>query len=168
MLSDFSVRWDIPLKLYQADVQELRTGTRQFSYRTPFDEVTIKGQFERAADKEFITYASIYREAITTDSSTYQFLCLYRLIESIRARRVRLGREAKKQGRTYTVPVEIFPKDATEATTLLNNIFLPKPSHADPWTLSQIVIAEAAGKTINDIVSVCLRSIRDNIAHIIQ
>lgn len=165
MLSSISLKWDIPLTIYQVDVQEVRTGTRQFSNRNPFDEVNIKGQFVAAMDQEAKTYAAIYREAITTESVTYQFLCFYRIIESIQARRTRLERDARKQATSYIAPTEMYPGTEAEASNFLNSLFSQKASHSDPWTLDMILLPDAVGKEFRDIVTNYLKPVRDNIAH---
>jgi len=90
MLSNFSLRWDVPLVIYQVDVKESRRGTRQITNRNPFSEVAMNGIFGFPITKELMTYGAVYREALTSESTTYQFLCYYRLIESMQARRKRL------------------------------------------------------------------------------
>jgi hypothetical protein len=44
-LSNFSLRWDVPLVIYQIDVTEARRGTRQITNKNPFSEVSVKGIF---------------------------------------------------------------------------------------------------------------------------
>jgi hypothetical protein len=94
-LSNFSLRWDVPLVIYQVDVKEIRRGTRQITNRNPFSEVSIKGIFGVPITKELMTYGAVYREALTSESRTYQFLCYYRVIESMQARRKRLRPKAR-------------------------------------------------------------------------
>ena len=72
--------------VYQIDVKELRRGTLRITNKMPFREVAIKGQFRVSVNSELRTYGAVYREALATDSLPYQFLCYYRLIESIQAR----------------------------------------------------------------------------------
>ena len=43
VLSNFALRWDVPLVLYQTDVKELRTGVLQITNRNPFSEVSNSG-----------------------------------------------------------------------------------------------------------------------------
>jgi hypothetical protein len=44
-LSSFSLRWDVPLVIYQVDVKESRRGTRQITNRNSFSEVAMNGIF---------------------------------------------------------------------------------------------------------------------------
>jgi hypothetical protein len=109
VLCNFALRWDLPLVLYQTVVKELGTGVLQITNRNPFSEVFIRGLFQINLPADLRPYGAIYREAITTESTPYQFLCFFRLIESIRARRIRLSRKVR-QRRPNSMPVEIYPR----------------------------------------------------------
>jgi hypothetical protein len=115
ILSGISLKWDVPLAIYQIDVHELRTGVRGFSHRNPLAEVKVSGEFRTILDPEPRTYAAIYREAIITESPAYQFLCFYRIIESLKARRTRIARAAIRERRAYTQHAEVYPRNAREA-----------------------------------------------------
>jgi hypothetical protein len=74
-LSNFSLRWDVPLVVYQIDVKELKRGTLRITNKVPFREVAIKGQFCVSVNSEVRTYGAVYREALATDSLPYQCNC---------------------------------------------------------------------------------------------
>jgi hypothetical protein len=112
-----------------------------------------------------MAYGAVYREALTSDSLIYQFLCYYRLIESMQARRKRLERDSLKQGKTYAVPVEVYPYTRLEVIRWLNNIFPIKPAKWDEMTIQSFLLPEAKGKKFRTIVEEELKAIRDNIAH---
>src|ERR1700730_6327866 len=112
-----------------------------------------------------MTYGAVYREALTSESTTYQFLCYYRLIESMQARRKRLERDSLKQGKKYVIPVEVYPNTQLEAIRWLNDIFPVKPSQWDEMTIQCILVPEARGRKFRVIVEEELKGIRDNIAH---
>ena len=164
-LSNFSLRWDVPLVICQVDVTEIRRGTRQITNKNPFTEVAIKGVLGSPITKELMTYGAVYREALTSESTMYQFLCYYRIIESIQARRKRLERELVKQGKTYSIPVEVYPYTKLEVIRWLNDIFPVKPSKWDEMTVQCILAPEARGRKYRVIVEEQLKDIRDNIAH---
>lgn len=164
VLSNFALRWDVPLVLYQTDVKELRTGVLQITNRNPFSEVSIRGLFQIDLPADLRPYGAIYREAITTESAPYQFLCFFRLIESIRARRTRISRDAS-QRQPHSMPVEIYPRTEADAIEFLNWIFLVKPTSWDALTLESVLIPEAVGKTFPVIIDSELKPIRDGIAH---
>jgi hypothetical protein len=167
LLSQFALRWDVPLSVYQADTKELRKGTVQWTHRNPFLEVKVTaGAMNLTAEPELRTYASVYREALTTDSITYQFLCFYRIIESLHARRIRLSREAARRMVAYTDPPgEVYPSNRQEAAALLDSVFSARPLNGwDDMALESVLVTEALGKPFSAIADI-LRPIRDNIAH---
>ena len=145
VLSNLTLRWDVPLTIYQIDVKEVRTGVLRIANRNPFSEVTLRGQFVANISPELRAYGAIYREAITTESVPYQFLCFFRLIESMQARRTRLSREASRRGETYTMPVEIYPRTQAEGVGFLNSAFPVKPSQWDQMTLDSILGSRSVG-----------------------
>jgi len=165
VLSNFSLKWDVPLAVCQIDVKELRKGTLQMSHRNPFQEISLKGQFEFALNPDLRVYGSIYREALITESIDYQFLCFFRLIESVRARRVRLAREAKRQGGQHKKPRETYPRTRAEAEVFLNLILPVRTSKSDQLVLDAILVPEALGKEFSVIIETYLKPIRDNIGH---
>lgn len=165
LLSQFTLQWDVPLTIYQADVKQLSKGTVQITHRNPFLEVNVAGQVLITAGPEHRTYASVYREGLTNESPIYQFLCFYRIIESIHKRRKRLEREAKRNRTIYTPPDEIYPSTKEEGRNLLNSIYPAKPPNGwDDLALNSILVSEALGQSFADITDL-LAPIRDNIAH---
>ena len=117
---------------------------------------------------DFRPYTSLYREAVSASSSTYQFLCLYKILESIRERRSRLNIEAKLQGIQLTRPKEIYPSTEQEMNALLGNIFSHRDSEG--WseeTLRSLLLPELVGKKFNSIFDDILRPIRNVLAHAI-
>lgn len=165
VLSQFTLRWDVPLVVYQIDAVELRRGTRLITHRNPCLEVEVRGKFGFAVDPELRAYASVYREALTTESITYQFLCLFRIIESLPKRRKTLEREAKRTGRSYTPPDEIYPSTREEALGLLNSLYPARPPKGwDDAALDSVLVSEARGKRFTEIIA-SLVPVRDNIAH---
>ncbi len=135
--------------------------------KNPFSEITINGVFGVLITNELMTYGAVYREALTSESTMYQFLCYFRIIESIRARRKRLEREFVKSGKTYTIPVEVYPYTKLEVIRWLNDIFPVKPSKWDEMAVQSILVPEARGRKFRVIVEEQLKNIRDNIAHTI-
>jgi hypothetical protein len=164
-LSQFAVRWDVPLSVYQVDVLELRKGTYQITHRNPFVDVTVAGNLQISASPELRIYSSVYREALTTNSVTYEFLCLYRIVESIPRRRKRLERDAKRDGRTYLAPFEVYPSTKEQALVMLASIYPATPRDRwDDMSVASVLVSAACGKPFLQIVDE-LAPIRDNIAH---
>jgi hypothetical protein len=72
-LSFLSLRFDVPLHVYQVDTTELRNSALTFTHRNPFLEIAVAGSINAIYTEELRVYASLYREAIISESSAYQF-----------------------------------------------------------------------------------------------
>ncbi len=164
-LSNWSIHLDIPLHVETIETAELRTGNAGIRVVHPFLEVpfAVEGN-PPPHDSEFAHYASMYREALDSNSPVYRFLCLFKIIEGIRFRRARLGKEAAHAGKRFLRPVETIPDGENELRTWLNALF---PVHAewDGLTLDQIFQPEAKGKRISHLVGRELTKLRHEIAH---
>ena len=164
-LSNWSIHLDIPLHLETIETVELRTQNAGIRVVHPFLEApfAVEGN-PPSHDSEFAHYASMYREALNSNSPVYRFLCLFKIIEGIRFRRARLGKQAGQGGKQFIRPVETIPNDENESRTWLNALF---PVHAewDPLTLDKIFQPEAKGKRISHLVGTELTKLRDEIAH---
>src|SRR5260221_14407426 len=106
----------------------------------------------------------MYREALNSNSSVYRFLCLFKIIEGIRVRRARLGKETGGDPETCFRPMEIIPKDDGTLKAWLNAIF-PIHREWDGLTLNQMFPEESKGKRLMHIVGAELTKLRDEIAH---
>jgi hypothetical protein len=163
-LSLLSLRFDVPLQVYQVDTTELRNSALTFTHRNPFLEIAVAGSFKGTYTQELRVYASLYREALVSESSAYQFLCYYRITESLRARRIRLERDAKQSGGSYIPSAEIYPPIPQDAVLLYESVFpvkLPKQQIIE----DSLGIPEALGKSFDDLIMGELKDIRDNIGH---
>ena len=163
-LSLLSLRFDVPLRIYQVDTVEQQNSALTFTHRNPFLEISVSGSLQGTYTVELRVYASLYREALITESSAYQFLCYYRIAESLRARRIRLDRDAKKAGRSYAVPAETYPATPKDAVSLYETVFpvkLPRQQIIEDG----LGIVEALGKSFEDLILGDLKDIRDNIGH---
>jgi hypothetical protein len=151
--------------IYQIDVHEIRKSTYQITHRNPFIEVSVTGSLRISAKPDLRIYSSVYREALTTNSVTYEFLCLYRIVESIPSRRKRLEREAKRDGKIYSTPIETYPSTKEQALEMLAWIYPATPrGRWDDMSVDSVLAPSARGKTFSRIIDE-LAPIRDNIAH---
>jgi hypothetical protein len=114
-----------------------------------------------------LTTQAWYREALNSNSPVYRFLCLFKIIEGIRIRRLRLGKEAGGAREKCHRPLEVIPRDDIAAKAWLNTIF-PIHREWDPLTLGQIFPTEAKGKRLMHIVVTELEKLRNEIAHSIM
>src|SRR5439155_24245823 len=131
--SRVTIPMDIPLHIFQIDSIEIRTGNSRMSYTLPFRNAPLAIAPTTNMSSDFRFYASLYREALTSNSSPYQFLCFYKIIEGTLQRRDRLNSERKKQGKEIPKPVaEAIPADDAEFVPWLNAIFPVRPPQWDP------------------------------------
>jgi hypothetical protein len=113
---------------------------------------------------EFRSYAALYREALNTNSPVYEFLCLFKIIESLRGRRIRLARDAKKTNATYTPPDEILPSTTAEIKAWLEALFYIRREF-DLSTLESAVPSDLRGRSGADVFENVLNPLRINVAH---
>lgn len=97
-LSNWSVHLDIPFNIYQIDSTHVLSGNTRMSMSTAYWEVPFAVTPIVELKPEFRGYASLYREALSTNSEVYAYLCLFKIIEGVLTRRHRLDKEAKSAG----------------------------------------------------------------------
>jgi hypothetical protein len=113
---------------------------------------------------EFRGYASLYREALSSSSTVYRFLCLYKIIEGVQSRRTRLAEEAKLQGTPVKRHDERLPRTDEETIVWLNAIF-PICRPWDAMALASAVPADIRGRKLSYVRHAILGSLRVDVAH---
>jgi hypothetical protein len=113
VLSTLSVHLDVPVNVYQVDLVEQLTGALlgRFTPRHRVVGLQLSSLLKESSDFRF--YASLYRESMNSNSPLYQFLCLFKIIEGIAARRKRVEREKRRRGESISASAEIVPSDST-------------------------------------------------------
>ena len=90
------------------------------------------------------------------NSDPYQLLCLFKIIEGIRALRVRRQREATRRGRAIAartlVAPETIPNDSVEFVPWLERIYPVRTSPWDEMAVGSVFISEVRGRTIAALV----------------
>ncbi len=163
-LSLTSVNLDIPLEIGHRETKELSTGSISTSFVSPLLVAPIVTNATPISMPEFRSYAALYREALNTNNPVFEFLCLFKIIESLRARRTRLEREARKTNVAYTPPSEILPGTLAQIKTWLESIFYVRRDF-DLATLDSAVPADLRGLPAADVIKNVLKPLRHNIAH---
>jgi hypothetical protein len=163
-LSEFSIALDIPLEISQTETKDLLTHNVHISFTTPFMEVPFAVNPTSKTTPDFRGIASLYREAMNANSPIFQFLCLFKIIEALRARRTKLEREAKRNGTAYSPTIEILPTSHAEIRVWLNALFYARPEW-DLMALDSAIPIDARGKTIEFVVAEILNPLRVNVAH---
>ena len=162
-LSKWSSELDIPLNVFQVESKELRTGNSQMSIVTAFREAPFSVRPTAHLEREFRGYASLYREALGS-TAVYQFLCFFKIIEAIAARRKRLDRKATRDGTEFNRPYEAVPGEPNQFVPWLRALFHVQQQW-DVMSLESIFQPEARGKQCGDVVATVLRPLRDRIGH---
>lgn len=164
-LSSWSAQLDIPIEIGRTHITELTTTTTQVDWTVPYPDVPLAIRSEGELEQEFRGYASLYREAMNSNSPVHQFLCFFKLIEGIRARRKRIDRAAKAQ--EQPVPVrspEATPADKVDFAPWLNRIFHIRRKW-DEMALDSIFLADIRGKDFDWIYDQKLNPLRVDVAH---
>jgi len=165
LLSNLSAQLDIPFIIELVEVTEIATKARGISFTAPFPATAMAVSGEGAMkDPEFEHAMALYREALNSNTSTYRFLCFYKIIETSRKRRERLGRKSKAAVKPTREGEQIPAHAKAEMEKWLKAIFHINRDW-DEGVLQQIFIPEVLGKKINNIFDNQLRPIRDKIAH---
>lgn len=164
-LSLLSATLDIPLHVSQVDLTELRSQAVAGAIVVDYVDVGLWLAALNGLSDEFRHYASMYREALNSNSPNYEFLCLFKIIESIKSRRERLAREAKERGEEPRRVPERFPEQIRLVDWL--DSLLP-PTAKREWSTTDIAHtfpAEILGKRFGRIIEDHLRPLRNRIAH---
>lgn len=165
-LSSWSVHLDVPIAVYQVDTEEIATGNTQMSQTNPYLEAPFSVTPNAALKADFRGYAGLYREALASNSTVYRFLCIYKIIEGLRARRKRKEREAKRQGKSIPAINEVLPASAADVAKWLNAIFpIRRSLQWDAMSLESAVPPEVFGKEFSTVINKILDPLRNNIAH---
>jgi hypothetical protein len=101
---------------------------------------------------------------MNTNSPVFQFLCLYKIIEALHARRTRLVRAAKRAGAVYVPPTEALPTTHGDIRAWLKALFYARPEW-DLMALDLAVPADLRGMSAETVINEILNPLRVNAAH---
>jgi Methylamine utilization protein MauJ len=163
-LSNMSLHLDIPLEIGVRETKEISNGSISMSFVLPYLEAPMAINATSNFGAEFRSYAALYREALNTNSPVYQFLCLFKILEALGARRKRLAREAKKNNTSYVSPDEVLPGTPAEVKAWLEGLFYIRPPF-DLSTLESAVPQDLRGRKATDIIKADLKPLRIKVAH---
>jgi Methylamine utilization protein MauJ len=136
----------------------------EISVTSPFREHPIVHAPFGMMTQDFRAFAILYREAVASSGTPYEYLCLFKIAEGIRWRRSRNAEAAKKSGEQPTRYREVIPESESDFLSWLEAIYLP-PTGWDEMALGDIFQAEALGRKVYDLLDHELTDLRDNIAH---
>ena len=169
--SSMSTYLDVPVHVYQMDVVELRTNTHRISVKAPFKDVVgwIPPLENESVDQQ--KYTSLYREALNSTSSNYQFLCLYRVIEGLRERRIRtrsevVARALAQQEKPEPQADEKIPSIRKDQIEWLNALYA-EPQEWDEEALDAVFIENVLNRKTRNLIDKGqeLHKLRNKISH---
>lgn len=164
-LSSWSLILDIPVFIETVQVTDLTTHTDMLRVMAPFVEMTPGVGFTSAFSEEFRHYASVFREAMNTNSPFYRFLCFYKIVESIYVRRGENAKRAKMHGERARKYTEEVPLTKEAIRGLLALLYPWRSNWDDDLTMDQILPSEARDKKFKTVRGQYLEPLRDRIAH---
>jgi hypothetical protein len=164
VMSSLSLQLDIPMMIYQSEVTELKTGNMFMSIVSPYLEAPVPMAAEATTTPEFRVCASYYREALNSNTPVFQFLCYFKIAESILNRRKCRAKEARKDGQSPSSKAEIVPSESSNFVQWLNEIFVVAPEW-DKLKLDSIFLPEVLGRKFTYVIETYLRPLRTKIAH---
>jgi hypothetical protein len=100
---------------------------------------------------------------LNSSSSVYEFLCFFKILEGLFARRERLNREVVAQGGTPRRFRERLPHTYDESVAFLNRLF-PRTAWNEE-IVDTVFTREVAGKRLSRIVKEKMRPLRNRVAH---
>ncbi len=163
LLSVLGARFDVPINIYQVDCIELSTNRVNSRVNQAFADKLLPIGGLHKVTPPFDMYASFYREALTSSSLAYQFLCLFKIIEGIRRRRSQLAIAAKQRQQTFSRPSEIIPYDPVAYRAWLAPLF--PGVHFQDYELDMVFIAQARGRKVTKLITDRLEPLRNAVAH---
>jgi len=163
-LSAWSMNVDIPIHVETIQVTNLTTHVSFLRAVTPHFEMNFGGGTQPFFLDEFCQYASIYREGLNTNSAFYRFLCFYKIIESLIARRGKEAAAKKAAGQDPRRAYETIPEKREDVLPLLKRLY-PWRDAWDQMAIMQIFPDEVLGKKVTAIREKHFRPLRLGIAH---
>jgi hypothetical protein len=163
-LSQVSVCFNVPLIIATTHMVETSTSNQRIEIVTPFLPRSFASDASARPIDGFQVYASLYREALNSNSPVYRFLCFYKIIEGLRIRRNRLAITRQQNGESASRAREVLPADTNAAHAWLKEL-LGLSAQAERLTLEYVFPKGTLGKKYNNIIDLNLRPLRVGIAH---
>jgi hypothetical protein len=162
-LSLWSLNADIPIHIETIQVTDLRTLVNSLRVVAPQFEMNFAAGPSQSRE-EFCQYASIYREGLNTSSAFYRFLCFYKIIESLIAKRGREARAKKNAGLDPKRLYEVVPEKNIDLLALLKRLY-PWRLGRNQQSVDQMFPKEVLGEKVTAIRDKHFRPMRLGIAH---
>jgi hypothetical protein len=163
-LSAWSMNADVPIHVETIQVTD-PTGVTSLRVTTPHFEMNFpSGGVQPFFLDEYCQYASIYREGLNTNSAFYRFLCFFKIIESLIAKRSKGAGARRAAGQDPRCAYETIPETEADILALLNRLY-PWRKTWDQMAVGQYFPKEVLGERVTVIRDRHLRPLRLGIAH---
>ncbi len=165
-LSSLAFDLDIPVRIAQMDALQLSTKNASMTYTCPYIEVVPPGG--QSSNVPYVqSLFSLYREGINSYSPNYQFLCWYKIVEGINAKREDETRISKTR-LTLKYP-ERLEKNSVDQRKRLEEAFpFIKLCGTTDAAWDDIVPADVKDWKFNRVREQRLEPLRNRIAHMIS
>lgn len=166
-LSIWSLRADVPVSIGRTLVVDLANEAKSLSSRSPFRNgyFGLMSSPGENLDGDLRFFASLYRDALSSGSPWYEYLCYFKIAEGVRARRRRIAADHLAAGaETPRKESERVPTTEAEQRSWLDRLFFQPPD----WTKADfetIFPPEAVGRKFYDLLDRDLNAIRVAVAH---
>jgi hypothetical protein len=161
LLDRLAVRFHVPLTVGKVEVVEAATSNVRVSMIMPYNDAALDNCNFTLSGPDSDLFASFYREALNASSPAYRFLCMYKIIDGVFARRRRITRTPQgHQAKWYRS--EVVPGELGECAQWLTELF------GRSWddTIAQAVgHPEVRGRKFSYIDNSYLLPIRVQVAH---
>lgn len=163
VLSYWSLHTDVPVEIFQSSCTALSTGQITTSFRHPFSPRPIMSS-QAQTGEEFRAYASLYREALNSNSPPYQFLCLFKILEATTYRRASNKQSVARTNPDLVLSSERLPKEDSECEPWLRRIYAVRPVW-HPMEFGILFPSEMRGQKFTRVFQERLGPARKAIAH---
>lgn len=164
LLSQLTVRFNVPLHVAKTEIREISTENQRVAMVMPYTDARFSTELNFVPSPDFLFYASLYREALNSNSAIYKFLCFYKIIEGLRARRNRIASERKLRGDDARRFTEVVPIEASDRKAWLTELFNMQSEWGEDESQS-VFPREVFGKKFGKVIEKHLRPMRVGIAH---
>ena len=167
LLSHWSIVLDVPLNVEAMETTEIRTAHSTLRFVAPNLEMDFRpAQAPDPLNDDYCHYASLYKEALNSNSPYYRYLCFFKVAEGIKERIDARARRAAQSGTTPRLPTLTVPCERPEMLKWLNDIY-PWRTSWDDMSLDQAFPIEVRGRKVNGLLNGPLNTLRVGIAHAI-
>jgi hypothetical protein len=165
-LSAIAFGLDLPIRAAQLDVTQASSHAHSMTYTCPYPIMPLTGAEQNNAPY-VQSLMSLYREGINSNSPNYQFLCWYKIVEGINAKRD-AEKSVLKGPFPLTFPEKLEPNKVEQRKRLAEVFPSIQAFGAADAAWDDLIPNEVLGWKFNRIRQNKLEPLRNKIAHMIS